>query len=71
MVDGKIRKCKHLVRLKSGKTLCRVYKKHLGKLLFKDKKGIKYVCIMRKNNTHDYEGCPYNTEKPMFGEVKE
>lgn len=67
MIDGRITKCKHLVKLKSGKTLCRVYKTHLGRVLHDNKDGTVQVCKLRKDGNYDYEGCPYNTDKPMFG----
>jgi len=61
-----MKKCKHLVRLPGGKTLCRVYKKHLGTILDHDKKtGEKVVCIQRELSPIDYLDCPFNTNKPL------
>jgi len=50
--------CKHLVRLKSGKTLCRVYKTRLGRKIAEDT-----ICILREQSTQDYEGCSFNKNK--------
>jgi len=60
--DDKItrHKCKHLIRLKNGKTLCRIYSSRLGKKLSKYS-----VCGLRKDSPYDFPGCPYNTNKPM------
>jgi hypothetical protein len=65
-IDGKPsnKKCRHLVILKSGRTLCRIYtnlKNRLGKDL-----GSGNACVSRKDSPFDYEGCPYNTDKPII-----
>lgn len=64
--EGRLKKCKHLVKLKSGKTLCRIYtnRNRVGIPL---DDGI--VCTERKDSFFDYEGCPYNTGKQIFEEV--
>ena len=54
-------KCKHLVRLNSGKTICRIYNNRLGVDL-----GFEHNCILRENDRYDYPGCPYNTNKPVI-----
>ena len=48
-------KCPHLVRLSSGKTLCRVYHDKLKVLLPHHNH-----CIMRVDDHHNYPGCPFN-----------
>ena len=68
IIDGKQSKipCKHLVRLKSGKTLCRVYKTRLNRDI-----GHENRCYMRKDSPWNYPGCPFNIldpKKPMAGE---
>ena len=65
-IDGKIKKCKHLVKLPNGKTLCRIYKKRLGTIIDKTKDGKVVRCVLRKDSKFDYEGCPFNTNKPRF-----
>ena len=67
IIDGKLKKCKHLVTLKSGSKVCRIYPRRLGKVLDVKDNGQKVMCMLRKNSYYDYEGCPYNTDKPMFG----
>jgi hypothetical protein len=72
--DGKVRKCKYLISLPSGKTLCRVYRNRLNVTIDKVvTEGIErvYRCIMRVDSPFDYEGCPYNTSKPRFEEQTE
>lgn len=51
--------CKHIVRLKNGKTLCRVYKTRLGRTLAP---GV--ICGPREMDKNNYEGCPFN--KPEY-----
>jgi hypothetical protein len=59
-------KCKHLVKLPSGKYFCRIYNKknrlgtEIGK--FND---LTYYCGFRKNAPYDYKDCPYNTNKEI------
>lgn len=57
------RDCQHLVRLKSGKTLCRVYKTRLGRIIGKGLINDRLVivkCVMRESVKTKFEGCPYN-----------
>lgn len=55
-------KCKHLVKLPSGKTLCRIYKTHKGTVI--DRFDDKIVdCIDRSDRKEPIEGCPYNKEE--------
>lgn len=66
--NGQIKKCKFLIKLPNGKTLCRVYSTRLGRILGKTSEG-KYVkCGERSCAAHDFVGCPYNTNKPLFPE---
>ena len=52
------KKCRFLVILKSGKTICRIYKNRLG-----TDTGNNNVCTLRVNDKHNYPGCPYNEVK--------
>ena len=70
LADGKYRKCKHLIKLGNGKTLCRIYNKRLGTIIYKTKDGQLFHCIDRMQSKVDYPGCPYNTGKPIQEEVK-
>ena len=53
-------KCKHLVKSPNGKTLCRIYTHRLYTKL-----GHGNICGPRSGTDFDYEGCPYNTNKPL------
>lgn len=50
--------CPHLI-FEKGITRCRIYKTRLGTRIGNN------VCTMRANTKYDYEGCPYNTSKPI------
>lgn len=54
-------RCKHLIKLKGGKTLCRIYNKkdRIGTIIAKhsDKK---YICNDRVKSGRYIEGCPFN-----------
>ena len=55
--------CKHLIRLKSGKTLCRIFNKRLGQIIHKEMiDGKPYVvkCVLRKDWKQNYDGCLFN-----------
>ena len=64
-IDGKKKKCKHLVILPSKKTLCRVFKKRLGRKIDK-----KMICMTREDCKYNYPGCPLNALHPEKPEVK-
>ena len=53
--DGVRKKCKNLVRLKDGKTLCRIFKTRLGTEI---DKGV--FCNMRVDDHTNYPGCKFN-----------
>ena len=65
-LDGVLKHCKHLVRLPSGRSLCRVYRRRLGLVLDIDSSGRKIVCVYRSASVYDYVGCPLNSGKPFF-----
>jgi len=65
MFNGKIKKCKHLIKTKTGKTLCRVYNKRLGIIIDKDANGM-IGCVYRDNSKYDYKDCPYNKGKEIL-----
>jgi len=62
--EDKLKKCQHLVWLRSGRTLCRIYnhKDRIGKVLDKD---IKVICINRKDSKFNFPNCPYNSGKDI------
>jgi hypothetical protein len=64
MKDGKLKKCRFLVKLAKN-TVCRVYRDRLGRKI-DEVDGMNMRCNHRINALNDYEGCPYNTGKPMF-----
>lgn len=66
LVDGKLIKCKHLVKLSNGKTLCRHYNNRLGQRI-----AGKYVCGPRETSCFDYPECPFNTNKEIAPEWRE
>lgn len=58
--------CKYLIRLKSGKTLCRIYKNRLGKVIDKrlvDGKMIFTKCVLRSVVKQNYGVCEFNREE--------
>ena len=64
--------CKNLIRLPSGKTLCRLFKKRLGTIIGKDNEGRIYRCIMYNSLNSEIIGCPMNAgNKPLVNvEIK-
>ena len=53
-------KCKNLILLPSGNSLCRIYKKRLGTIIGKDEFGRIYKCTMYNSLNAEIEGCPVN-----------
>lgn len=49
------------MRLENGKTACLIYEKRLGTVI-----GMGYHCGLRSETEYDFEGCPWNTNKPIF-----
>jgi len=74
VIDGKVMKCRFLVKRSSGRTHCRIYHHRLGTLLYRYKDGTKRIkiCNIRANAQWNYEGCPNNRKGlPLFDdEVK-
>ena len=58
---GNKRKCKHLVILSNGKTLCRIYSKRLNQLLYKTE-DLEIRCNNREDVQVNYKDCPFNKE---------
>ena len=52
-----------LVRLPNKLTLCRIYKKRLGHITYKNSPTDIGVCAERKDDPNNYPGCPYNKGK--------
>jgi len=57
--NGKLKKCKHLVKIKN-RTLCRIYKNRIGTVLEILPNGDKIICQERIKIKKHYKGCPYN-----------
>jgi len=66
---GRFNKCKHLVRLPSGKTLCRIYNKRLGTVLANRDDGTMIVCSMRNQLPQNFKDCPYN--EPHYNPIQD
>jgi len=57
--------CPFLQIYEDGTTHCKVYRRNrVRRKIGKDGKR-KLICTMRINSPFDYEGCPYNTNKPI------
>ena len=52
--------CQYLI-FKNKKAFCTIYKERLIRDMGDGNK-----CILRKDSLFDYEGCPYNTNKPLI-----
>ena len=57
--DGIKRKCRFLISLANGKTLCRIYRNRIGTIVFKDDKGIA-ICGYREELDKNFPNCPFN-----------
>lgn len=68
MKNGKLTKCRFLIRLPSGKTLCRIYKKRVGTILGINDDGNKVMCVPREALAENYPNCPYNKDEWMENE---
>lgn len=59
-----VKKCRNLIKLKSGKTLCRIYPTRLGKNMGKGKLGdMTFKCSLRENQHINYPDCRYNKKE--------
>jgi hypothetical protein len=57
------RDCKQLIRLESGKTLCRIFRKRIGSVIDRSVVNGELVvtkCFFREDVKQDYLGCPWN-----------
>lgn len=63
LYNGKLIKCKNLVKLANGKTLCRNYHNRLGTYICE-----RYVCGSRAGSAFDYPDCPFNCGKEIAPE---
>jgi predicted SpoU family rRNA methylase len=60
--------CKYLDGWRGNKTKCRIFGRHLGAVMGEINVGNKHllaICGERKLSFHDYQNCPYNTNKPF------
>lgn len=64
--EGKRLPCKHLVKLRSGRTLCRIYRTRKGVTVYKTPK-VKVICIDRVQVPLNFTDCPYN--KPEWSDA--
>jgi len=69
ILDGKIKKCKFLVK-KGGRLICRIYRQRVGRIIDKSKvTGNVIYCGMREDLWINFPDCPYNIEgedRPFF-----
>jgi hypothetical protein len=65
--------CPHLILLKSGKTLCRIYKQrlqqnwkplYLAEIIDENKNKVFFYCMSRKDDKRIIPGCPFNSLLP-------
>lgn len=56
-IAGVTRKCRFLVVLESGRTICRIYRQREGIEIYP---GI--FCIKRSQDPRIFPGCPYNKQ---------
>jgi hypothetical protein len=63
MLDGKLKRCKYLVKLNSNRTLCRVYATRLGRILDTSSDGKTMIrCMLKKDSSIHYDTCPYDKD---------
>jgi len=62
MVDGELKKCKFLVKLKNKSTLCRIYHTRLGTVLYEYPNKLRVTCNLRQDVPYNYTGCPFNKD---------
>ena len=60
-IDNGKRFCRFLIEIEKDKTFCTIYPIRLG---VETEKG--FHCGYRKDTKFDFEGCPYNTDKPII-----
>jgi len=58
--EGKVKACRYLICIGS-KTHCRIYRGRLGVQIYPG-----LWCCPRSLCLVDFEGCPYNSGKPLF-----
>ena len=66
IIPGTDKDCKHLIRLKSGRGLCRVFKTRLGRKIGRTViNGVlmDVKCILREETSNTYKDCPFNEEE--------
>lgn len=63
MKNGKPTKCRFLIKLPSGNTLCRIYKKRVGTIISINDDGNKVMCVPRIIQIKKCPGCPYNKDE--------
>lgn len=61
--NKKLTRCRFLVKLPSGRTLCRNYKKRVGTILGINDDGNQVICVPREFWPENYPNCPYNKDE--------
>ena len=62
-VQGVLKRCRYVVRLRGGKTLCRIYNRRLGTVIgrtMREGKILDIMCCKRDKVPYNYPGCPFN-----------
>ena len=60
VVNKRLKRCRHMVKLTHDRSLCRIYNHRLGKGI-----GHGHTCISRMEDDWDYPDCPFNCGKPV------
>jgi len=63
MDQGKIKKCRFLVKTSDHKFWCRIYPNRLGQHIGTLSSGEKLYCTLIQNAPTDFAECPYNEGK--------
>ena len=61
VIDNTVKRCRFLVDCLDGTFICRIYSRRIGHRIEGP-----VICMYRRMSPFDYEGCPYNTDKPLF-----
>jgi len=67
-LDGKMRKCKFLIRISDRITACRIYDHRLGQIIDISQKdlGVFVRCVNRSEDQRLFLGCPLNRSANCF-----
>jgi hypothetical protein len=62
--NNKPKRCRQLRILKDGTTECKVFEHRIGQVICPN-----WRCNETSKRTLDYDGCPFNSGKPIFKNV--